>query len=495
MEMEPLTLVIIEDEEAHFQLMKRAVGKDIPSASIHHFSDPATCLEKLEEVGPDVIVADYMMPGMNGIEFLEALRGLGKDIPVIVVTGQGDEKVAVQAMKLGAWDYLVKSADCFTLLPSVIAKVVRERRLRDSLQESAQLNDVLLNSLPHPAMLVRRDRIVLAANRIARELGARIGGYCWHDFGHGEFISQQHKDYMREHCGDSPPGGSRCAFCLLDEALETNEPANAPEVHAFERLWDTWWIPIDEESALHYAVDITARKQAEERIRSLSQQLIRAQEEERRKLSYDLHDTIGQELSCLKIGIDTLSDRQDSPREKEAKISQLSKMLHGSIKLVCNLAYHLRPGSLDQLGLVRAVQEYCQDFTAAHGVHVDFLAAGMDNLELDFDTGITLYRLIQEGLTNVRKHAGAGHVTIRLVASSPKIILHMEDNGIGFDMRERLASPGDKRCLGLQSMEERVALLDGKMRLESRPMKGTKIRIEVPIKEKKHDIPQDHPDH
>jgi DNA-binding NtrC family response regulator len=153
--METLRLIIVEDEEAHFQLMKRAIEKAIPSASIHHFSDPVACLERLDEIDPDIIVADYLMPGMNGIEFLEALNRDGRDVPTILVTGQGDERVAVQAMKLGAWDYLVKSPDGFALLPSVMEKAVRERMLREALRESCRLNELLLDSLPHPAMLIR----------------------------------------------------------------------------------------------------------------------------------------------------------------------------------------------------------------------------------------------------------------------------------------------------------------------------------------------------
>ncbi|NVM23156.1 MAG: PAS domain S-box protein [Desulfobacterales bacterium] len=134
--MDLLKIVIIEDEEAHFQLMKRAIDKDFPLASVYHFKEAAPCLESLDEVSPDVIVTDYLLPGMNGIEFLEALNQRRKETPVIMITGQGDEGIAVKAMKLGAWDYLVKSAGFFTLLPSVIGKVVREQKLKESLQRS-----------------------------------------------------------------------------------------------------------------------------------------------------------------------------------------------------------------------------------------------------------------------------------------------------------------------------------------------------------------------
>ncbi|MEA1946920.1 MAG: response regulator, partial [Thermodesulfobacteriota bacterium] len=131
--MEKLTLVIIEDEEAHFGLMKRAIGRKFPYASLYHFQEAKTCLERLDEINPTVIITDYLMPGMNGIEFLEALNQQNKDIPVIMITGHGNENIAVRAMKSGAKDYLVKSGDFFTLLPSIIDNAIRERKLEQSL--------------------------------------------------------------------------------------------------------------------------------------------------------------------------------------------------------------------------------------------------------------------------------------------------------------------------------------------------------------------------
>jgi signal transduction histidine kinase len=111
----------------------------------------------------------------------------------------------------------------------------------------------------------------------------------------------------------------------------------------------------------------------------------------------------------------------------------------------------------------------------------------MKDLKLDFDTEINLYRLIQESLNNVRKHANADHVAIRIVASSPNIILRIEDNGRGFDVDGRLAKALQEKCMGLTSMEERVSLLNGTMSIKSQPSRGTRILIEVPCKEIRDD--------
>jgi PAS domain S-box-containing protein len=231
--------------------------------------------------------------------------------------------------------------------------------------------------------------------------------------------------------------------------------------------------------------DITDRLQAEDKIRVLNQQLIKAQENERNRIAGYLHDHVAQDFSSLKIGLETLFDNQrEVSAETKSKICELSKILQDSIAAVRDLSYDLHPPGMDQLGLVRTVNQYCEDFSEKNNVSVDFYTAGMKDLKLDFDTEINLYRLIQEGLNNIKKHAKAGHVVIRLVASSPNIILRIEDNGQGFDVERRLASSFKEKRLGLSSMEERVRLLQGTLRIKSRPSKGTSLFIEVPCKER-----------
>jgi len=234
--------------------------------------------------------------------------------------------------------------------------------------------------------------------------------------------------------------------------------------------------------------DITDRLQAEKKIRALNQQLIKAQENERNRIAGYLHDHVAQDLSSLKIGLETLFDNQgEVPAEIGAKICELSKILQDSITAVRDLSYDLHPPGMDQLGLVRTANQFCEDFSEKNNISVDFYTAGMKDLKLEFDTEINLYRLIQEGLNNVKKHAQASHAAIRLVASSPNIILRIEDNGQGFDVERRLARSFREKRLGLSSMEERVSLLAGTMTIKSQPSKGTSLFIEVPCKERADD--------
>jgi PAS domain S-box-containing protein len=152
---------------------------------------------------------------------------------------------------------------------------ITERKMfeRDR-QKVAHLNQLLLDSLPHPAMLIRRDRQILAANRAAIDVGAEVGGYCWREFAGSQYIPAEAQAYMEESEGELPADlDVKCTFCLADEALAREGPTNLPELEAFDKLWDTWWVPIDDSTYLHYAIDITERRQMERKIRESEQRL------------------------------------------------------------------------------------------------------------------------------------------------------------------------------------------------------------------------------
>jgi PAS domain S-box-containing protein len=242
-----------------------------------------------------------------------------------------------------------------------------------------------------------------------------------------------------------------------------------------------------------FARDITSQKLAEEHIHTLTQLLLSARESERRRIARDLHDNVAQELSLLKIGWETLfDDHSGIPEKINQKTLELTKILQKSISAIRDMAYDLHPPGLYQLGLAHTAYQYCEEFSEKHKIDIDFIAAGLDDLKIPSITEINLYRLIQEALWNIKKHADAAKVTIKLVASFPNIILRIEDDGLGFNVKKRLAEASKEKRMGLRSMEERVGLLNGKMRIQSRPKAGTKIFIEVPYKESTRDREEEH---
>jgi PAS domain S-box-containing protein len=241
-------------------------------------------------------------------------------------------------------------------------------------------------------------------------------------------------------------------------------------------------------ASLNFLTDITLRKRAEERIESLSGQLIQAQETERQMIALELHDRVAQDLSSLKIAFETLLDQQPKVlNTMRERVSTLSEVLHRIISVVRDLSYDLRPPSMDEQSIVRGISRYCKEFSEKTGLTVDFTCAGLTDRRFDFNTKTNLYRLVQESLNNSRKHAEASHITIKMLAAFPSIILRIEDDGKGFDIDKRIAEITSEKRMGLRSMEERVKLLGGKMTIHSSPGQGTKIYIEVPLKEEKGD--------
>ena len=488
--MEPLTLVIIEDEEAHFSLMKRSIAKEFSYASVYHFQEANTCLELLDSIIPTVIITDYLLPGMNGIEFLEALSQKYKDIPVIMITGQGDENIAVKAMKSGAIDYLVKSGDFFTLLPAVIEKVVRKNRLEQSLLTSEKrFQDMAENTSDWIWEMGAQGKYIYS-NPVVEDI---IG------YSRDEVIGRYFYDFF---CSENKEACKGRIFELMAELKPIESFDNILlRKDGVEVIMETSGVPcLDKRGNIScyrgVSRDISERKRAESRIQQLSQQLLKAQETERQMISCELHDRVAQDLSASKIECDMLLKNHtafDAP--VKAKLLEISKRLQGTISAIRDLSYDLQPPTLTEMGLLEALEIYCEEFSSKFGKKVDFQSAGLNLFKLDSDTEIHLYRLVQEGLNNIRKHADSEKAIIRILGVFPNIILRIEDTGKGFDVKARELALGDEKRMGLRSMKERVNLLGGQMTIQSRPMQGTKIYIKIPFQEKNREAEKAHINH
>jgi len=242
--------------------------------------------------------------------------------------------------------------------------------------------------------------------------------------------------------------------------------------------------------------DITERLQAEEKIHALTQEQMKAQEKERLEISRYLHDQVAQDLSTLRISCETLFDSQPAaPMAVRQKVAEMSGILQNTISAVRNLSYDLRPPGMDHLGLARTLMQYCEDFSKKHDLQIDYHSAGMEDLKTDYETEINLFRVAQEALNNINLHAAASRVAIRLVASFPSIIMRIEDNGKGFDVERSLIKAAGERRMGLGNMQERVRLLNGNLKIKSRPQAGTKILVRIPFKENKSDLKTRHTHH
>jgi signal transduction histidine kinase len=216
-------------------------------------------------------------------------------------------------------------------------------------------------------------------------------------------------------------------------------------------------------------------EEAERRMRELSQQLVATQEEERKKLSRELHDHVGQVLTALRMelgSIDRLRAPQDAPLGRA--VAESRQLVDNMVRTVRDLALGLRPSMLDDLGLQPALEWHARDFTRRYGLPVDLTVIG-DLSRLADPYATCVYRVVQEALTNCVRHAAATRVRVTVTGASDMLAVAVADDGVGIQPQSR------KRGLGLRGIEERVRDLGGSVEIQSATGDGTSLSIRIPL--------------
>lgn len=335
----------------------------------------------------------------------------------------------------------------------------------EAMHASQETLRLLLDAMEDRVYVVTDDYRIVYANRKMRE------GLCG--------------DLARDHCYKVCRGlDSRCEDCSVEEVFNSDQPLHKEFCNELTGRWySVIEIPVrmpgvERRTKLAVARDITVRKEAEQKIRLLSQRLLKVQEYERKHLSRELHDDLGQRLNAAKIIGDLLAaDLGQAPGDITARLGHLSGVLKGSVESIRHICAGLRPSALERHGLVGAIRSDCDTVAAHHCLKVEFTAHGLEGVVLQKEAEITFYRVFQEALHNVVKHAAASRVEVRLVVSHPVLRLRISDDGRGFDASAR----GGEGHLGLVGMSERVELLNGTLELLSRPGEGTRVAVAIPI--------------
>jgi signal transduction histidine kinase len=302
---------------------------------------------------------------------------------------------------------------------------------------------------------------------------------------------------------NDPPGNGVCSYCPTQKTLQdgnVHEAITETPVGDEIKNYRIVSSPIRDTNgnincAIEMVEDITEKRQVSEQIRSLTQALLTTQESERLMISRELHDSLAQDLAAAKIHCDvTLGLSSPGQPIPEKSLKTISGILINCISSVRRMAYDLRPPDLIHLGIVETIEKHCRDFSEMHQIPVDFQAGGFNRISINDTLSINIFRLVQEGLNNIMKHASASRVLIRLFATFPNIILRIEDDGRGFDVRKRQAFITGEKRLGLRSMQERVELLGGIIKIDSTPGIGTKLFIKVFCGGQLGDCEKDHSD-
>jgi PAS domain S-box-containing protein len=239
-------------------------------------------------------------------------------------------------------------------------------------------------------------------------------------------------------------------------------------------------------------MDVTESKRAEQelmhsfdQLRALAARLQNAREEERTRIAREIHDELGQALTAIKIDLAALIRELPGGSAAQLQRSQsILKLLDEAIQSVRRIATELRPGVLDDLGLAAAVEWAAEEFQARTGTNCEVSLPGVD-IALDPERATALFRVLQETLTNIARHANATRVDVRLAQENQNLILEIHDNGQGIG-EEHLS---ESRSLGILGMRERALLLGGELTISGEPGKGTTVRVRIPQPNRKEPEP------
>ncbi len=476
-----LYVLILEDEPDDVDLIRYTMEK---SGFYHEYkvvSDKKAYERAIVENDFDLVLADNSVPMFNSMDALEMLLERKKNIPFILVTGAVSEEYAVAILQKGADDYILKES--LKRLPAAINRALEKR---EALLEKEKAVEALRKSELRFRALIEHnaDAIVIRDKDFrltyASPSAKRLLGFAPEEDLDPEFDPSYHPD-DRENM-------------LITKAEILNNPGK-PILVSFRKLnrqGKYIWVEGVMTNMLHNDSvqgivsnfrDISKRVDAENELNEVNQELHHLsnhlqhiREEERMQISRDIHDELGQQLTGLKMDASWLSKKINSPDEKvRNKLDDMIKLIDEAVRSVRRISSDLRPSMLDDLGLVAALEWHSLETEKRFGIPVHFSAeCNEPGLSVEKSTGI--FRIYQEAMNNIIKHAQAGSINSSLKKQNNRLILEIRDDGVGIRNEEIRT----KKTFGLLGIRERVFILGGKYNLESEPGKGTWLQIDVP---------------
>ncbi len=450
--------------------------------------DTRAAMEAALRAGPwDIVISDYSMPDFSGLEALATLRAQALDVPFIIVSGNIGEDVAVEAMKAGAHDYVMKK-NLSRLIPALNRELreadVRRARLRaeHELRENEARFRAIASNIPGTVY-----QFMLRSDGAASF--PYVSGDCARLLGVGPEALLANAAVFRDliHPGDRQSYDralARSAEHLTDLNWEGQIQLPGSEEIKWINLRSS---PrrLDDNALLWEGViwNITQSKLAEIEIRRSRQQLQelsdhiqKVKEDERARIAREIHDDIGGNLTAIKIDLLWLTNRlPGDAKALHEKAAAIERLVDRTMETTQRISRDLRPGILD-LGLIAAIEWQVEDFQRRMGIPCELVTSD-DELNLDQDLCVAIFRIFQETLTNISKYAEATRVDVSLVAGDNVVVLEVVDNGRGI-AREQLSKPGS---FGIRGIKERARSLHGEVEVEGVPGVGTRIKVEIPL--------------
>ena len=470
-----MNILIVDDEPAHIEAIRRAFR----AADARTVVRPAATLREYRRLAaaepPDIALLDLTLPGGRVLEEL-GRPPAARLFPVLIITCHGDEGRAVEAMKAGALDYVVKSAGAFANMPRIVKRALREweafqaaNRAEAALRASEELFRLALQD--SPIMVFQQDREL----RYTKIFNPHSG------FKPETTLGRKDEDLLG-------PEEARCLTTLKRGVLETGVSARREvrntiggRVFCYELALE----PVrDAESRITgitaVYLDITGRKELEEERKMVSGRIMRVREEEKRRFASALHDAIGAMQVGLSSSLLLVEEeiKKGGAERAVAQVKQTKELAKGLAAMMKNVCMNIWPQALETSGLPGALVELIARFRSRVKIRTtQSISLPDDGKTADNPMEIIIYRLVQEALNNAAKHSKAKKLKLIINHDAEKVLLSVSDNGFGFDA----ASPRLKRSsLGLKIMREDAESVGGSLNIDSKPGQGTVIKAEFP---------------
>ncbi len=474
-------------------------------------ADGKAALAAARRCPPDLVLADVMMPELDGFGLLRELRAdpRTRTVPLVLLSARAGEESRLEGLAAGADDYLVKPFRARELLARVgvhleMARIRREAAHReDELRAEARLAQerasTVLESIADGFIAMDREWRFTYVNAEAERLNGirreeQIGKNQWELFPatcgtmlefewrravaeqvavQFEYCYKPWDQWFQIKAYPSKDGGLSVFYHDIT-ALKRTEAALQSANDKLEQRVRERTEELSHANSL-LGKQMASRRQVEAGRMELRRRLVRAQEEEHRRIARELHDDLTQQLAVLAIDAGKLEQMPGCGEHVAERARGIREQLVALSKSVHSLSRQLHPSILDDLGLVDALRSECLSLGQRDGITVNYHALDVPT-DLSRNVAVCVYRVAQEALRNVAHHAQCTRASVRLAADERELFLCVRDWGIGFD----LAGKG-KMGIGLESIRERARLIKARLTVRSRPGAGTKIVLRVPL--------------
>lgn len=488
--MNTILVLLVEDDFVDRMACRRRLASN-PGGRfrLEEADDGERGLALASSLRPDCILLDYRLPDLSGIEFLARLKADSDDAvrttPVLMLTGADSAAVATEAMRHGARDYLVKDAEgrYLELLPSAIERLQRERRLvKEKRQVEARFRTLVeqTQAISYIVAAGHADRFHYISPQIGilgmtpEEWLRNPGLYA------ASIVSDDRKRVLAEVL--------RCRSGGLPLRLEYRLRARSGEVLWFRDQAD---VVHDESGQTLFIqgtlIDITASKLAEQKLietrdelRRLAAHQEKIREGERQRIAREIHDELGGLLTGIKAYISVIDARCiQAGRPADPLLEETAALAQEAIDTVRRVITDLRPSVLDQLGIWAALDWYTAQVAQRSGLecHAE-IAPSACSLAIDPDRSIMLFRIVQEAMTNIQRHAAANKVRLQVRHADGKLTVSIEDDGCGM---AGTAGPSSNASWGIRGMQERSRSLGGELSVLPHAGGGTVVILQMPL--------------